>query len=216
MGCMGCSSVCWPSVVLAVLLSVCVALPTLAESQTVTGLSLKGTSYQPLNGRTTYFYELRVTSPSDLQAEASTLKLTGMSGILAQGNANYWRNAGITPETADWHYVTQAPFTLYGTFDVIATGTDTEPGPVNYYVDGPTGKCGTVIGPVPKAAPPTYDIGGTVYVDTDGSGGLYDGGSGNTSLAAPRRLHGCRPGERERRRRRPVPNNRHRTVRHDR
>jgi len=184
MGTMGCTSAWRSRVVLAVLLVFCVALPASAATPpTSTELALKGTSYQPLNGRTTYFYELRVTSPNDLQAESSTLKLSGMSGILSQGNANYWRNTGITPETANWLYVTQAPFTLYGTFDVITTGTDTEPGPVNYCLDGPTGKCGTVIGPVPKDAPPAYCIGGTVYVDNDGSGGLYDGGTDDTGLA---------------------------------
>jgi len=166
-------------VVLVVLLALCVTFPASAEMKLV----LKGKDYQPLNGRTTYYYDLLVNAPTDLVAAQTNLSMTGMEGVLSQGNANFWRNAGVTPSSAQWDYITQAPFTLYGTFDVIADSTNTVSGPVPYEVDGPTGGTGVVEGPVPKVAPPAFEISGTAYLDNDRSGGLYAGGSSDAAVS---------------------------------
>lgn len=138
---------------------------------------LNHTTYNETNNRTGYHYVLRVSDPSILVHEKSTLELRGMDGLLSQGDATDWRNAGFTSSTATWiHYAPDGPvpFGEFLYFDVIADTDLTEPGVITYELDAEQGQIGTVEGPVAKDAPPAYKVSGTVYLDGDGSGGLYD------------------------------------------
>jgi len=129
------------------------------------------TSHSDPNNRTTYSYAVRVDSPSDIQVNVSELDLTGMAGVLSQGNANYWENGGFTYSSANWHYVRQAPFIMYSTFDIIADDNVSERGFINYTVDE---KRGTVEGPVPKTIP-GVSVQGVVFFDANRNGSCeYD------------------------------------------
>ncbi|MBD3292814.1 MAG: hypothetical protein GF393_07795 [Armatimonadia bacterium] len=160
----------WRTVVLLTVLLISSIIPAVAEMR----VELYATNYSPANGRTTYSYELFVDESTDVQAPDAEVSITGMAGVLSQGDATFWQNAGITATSAHWTYSRQTPFTRHGTFDVIADPEQTEPGIVDYEVVGSKGKIGTVEGPVARTSSPSYGISGTVYLDNDNSGGLYD------------------------------------------
>lgn len=169
MGKHGCNRA-WRTVLVPAVLLIVSTIPAVAEMR----IELYATNYSAANGRTTYSYELFLDASTDVQAPDAAVHLTGMAGVLSQGDAVHWQNAGITATSAHWTYTRQTPFIRHGTFDVIADAEQTVPGMVNYEVEGDTGKCGTVEGPVARYGSPVYSIAGTVYLDNDESGGLYD------------------------------------------
>jgi len=135
-------------------------------------LYLAKTTYSAGNGRITYSYVLDVSDPGALVAGVSRMHMTGMAGVLAQGDALSWRNAGVTATSAQWLYEMAGPFTRFAYFDIIADGDVSEPGPVSYDVEG---EGGTAEGPVAKSTPTTYEVSGTTFADSDDNG-VYDSG----------------------------------------
>lgn len=131
-------------------------------------------------GLNSYHYILTVSDQSILVPGESTLELRGMDGVLTQGAGSFWRNAGVTETSAKWVYVgTTDATTLAGEasfqyFDITADAKKTKPGLIDYEVSAKIGSIGSVEGPVAKDPPPLYDVSGTVYLDGDGSGGLYE------------------------------------------
>ncbi len=130
-------------------------------------LYLAKTTYSAGNGRITYSYVLDVSDPGALVAGVSRMHMTGMAGVLAQGDALSWRNAGVTATSAQWLYEMAGPFTRFAYFDIIADGDVSEPGPVSYDVEG---EGGTAEGPVAKSAPATCTVSGTVFIDWNRNG----------------------------------------------
>jgi len=147
--------------------------PVLAQFDA--SLRLARTLYSATNDRITYSYELTVTDPDARVADETTLHMSGMGGVLAQGDALYWRNAGFTEESATWVFVQPNPFTRTAYFDIIADASRTTTDLVDFDFDGDgnSDSNGVVPGPVPLA-PPTYEISGTTFVDNDANG-AYDG-----------------------------------------
>jgi len=165
----------WGLCVFLVVLLV-VSLSTYAGAAEIS-FYLDHTTYSENNGRTTYCYVLEVSDPGILTVGSSFLHVTGMDGVLSQGDALLWRNAGITRTSASWVYDYRARSyrTRFAYFDVIADSSVTEPGPVDYEVDASEGKVGTVQGPVAKTSPELYPVSGTTYVDLDGDGEFSEG-----------------------------------------
>ncbi|MFW6155823.1 MAG: MSCRAMM family protein [Armatimonadota bacterium] len=137
------------------------------------------TTYSDTNDQTTYSYVLEVSDNSILEVDVSELTLSGMDGVLSQGDALMWRNAGYDDTSATWVFAndTQPWRTKYAYFDVVADSSLTEPGIIDYAVDAQEGRVGTVEGPVAISPRVVYPVSGTVYLDNDRSGGLYDPGS---------------------------------------
>lgn len=144
---------------------------------------LNHTTYSATNNTTTYSYALEVSDPSVLEVGVTRLTVSGMAGILSQGDALMWRNAGYTDTTASWVFANDSqPWrTKYAYFDVVASGVATR-GTIGYAVAGEEGQTGTAEGPVLVGAPETYSVSGTVYLDNDRIGGAYD-----SSIHAPLR-----------------------------
>ncbi len=137
--------------------------------------------------RTAYHYELSVSDPAILHQDQSGLVLRDMAGVVAQGDAYGWSNGGITSTTSSYLYTgiditddgiddnaDSVGVTNFATFDVIVTTEGTTIGEIEYEVEADEGKVDTVPGPVATDPPELYDISGTVYLDNDESGGLYD------------------------------------------
>ncbi len=165
---------CWQGVVLLVTVVLLTGTLTPARAQFDATLRLARTLHSPSNNRITYSYELTVSDPTARVAQETTLHMSGMGGVLAQGDALYWRNAGFTEETADWVFVEPNPFPLTRYFDIIADASRTTTDLVDFDFDGEGGNDdgGTVLGPVPLE-PPTWEVSGSTFVDNDGNG-AYD------------------------------------------
>lgn len=139
-------------------------IPAAVTNALETGLEFLGTEDLG-NGRTSYHYRLVVSDLSVLEAATSTLEMDGMDGVLAQGDAWFWGNAGVTASSAGWVYEGDSTTPIFSTFDISAASGQTTPGTVRYELKADVGKVGTVPGPLAVSAPDVYAISGTVYLD---------------------------------------------------
>ncbi|MEA3400898.1 MAG: SdrD B-like domain-containing protein [Armatimonadota bacterium] len=158
--------------VLAIILALGTLVPAVVAQGASISLVLEDTSYSSTNQRTIYHYALYVSDNSILTVGESFLHVRGMDGVLAQGDAIAWRNAGITQTSATWQFADEVPsyLTRFAYFDLVADATLTRPGLVDYEVEAEEGRVGQVEGPVAKIPQEVYEISGTVFYDSDVNG----------------------------------------------
>ena len=155
----------WVVVLLAALILVATVIPATAEFEA--SLRLVKTTYSTSTNRVTYSYELVVSDPDARVAGETMLYMRDMGGVLSQGDALFWRNAGFTTATARWLFNQENPFPVSRYFDIIADASTTKTDLVNYEFDGAQSDSDTVLGPVPLQ---TYTVSGTVFVDANSDG----------------------------------------------
>jgi len=178
----------WPGVtaLIAALVAVIVAVaPAMAlnkvgqPGENLAGkLTLVDVTDNPNVNRTTYSYQLTVTDPSILHVDESTLSLSHMAGVTGLGNAIGWRRLSFSDSTGTWQYARQLGFKNYSTFDIEADNTKTTLGTISYHLDADQDTFGTVEGPVALEVPLTFQISGTVFLDTDANGDFGDAEDG--------------------------------------
>ncbi|NLO04680.1 MAG: hypothetical protein GX131_02505 [candidate division WS1 bacterium] len=169
---MGTQLRCWRVYcVLVVLFGLCTITPALGADYSI---GLSHTNEDASTGLTSYHYVLQVSSQSILTVGQSQLTMSGLAPVHTQGAGNYWANASVDDSAVRWLFVGGTPtkplypfITTFAYFDIIVDTSTTETGTITTCLDG---SCTTVDGPVPTAA----DISGTVYLDNDVSGGLYE------------------------------------------
>ncbi|MGC9318772.1 MAG: SdrD B-like domain-containing protein [Armatimonadota bacterium] len=136
-------------------------------------LALEDISYSTRSARAVYHYALYVSDSTALRAGEAHLHLRGMGGVLAQGDAPGWRNAGFTETSASWRFAQEVPdhMTRFAYFDVVADTSRTKPGPVQYEVETGDRPGGEVGGPV--TASPQPEVIAYAFFDADRDG-LFD------------------------------------------